>query len=178
MAIFGAALGRAGVVSIAPSRKVQNPVQIIGLAEFLRDASQSDKNFNKEMRIAAQQVADLLVVAAKYEASSITRSRQASEVMKGMRAQRDRIPTIKLSEKSGFVSQSRPNRSRKRKVTRGDVFFGAEFGGGRTPTTKQFLRHRGKAGYFFWPTVRKNKNNIATEYLNAIDRVLTKLGDS
>jgi hypothetical protein len=63
-------------------------------------------------------------------------------------------------------------------VTRGDVFFGAEFGGGRSPTTKQFLRHRGKAGYFFWPTVRKNKNNIATEYLNAIDRVLTKLGDS
>ena len=178
MAIFGAALGRAGVVSIAPSRKVQNPVQIIGLAEFLRDASQADKNFNKEMRIAAQQVADLLVVAAKYEAASVTRNRQASEVMKGMRAQRDRIPTIKLSEKSGFVSQSRPNRSRKRKVTRGDVFFGSEFGGGRTPNTKQFLRHRGKAGYFFWPTVRKNKNNIATEYLNAIDRVLTKLGDS
>ena len=185
MAIFGAALGRAGLVSLAPSRKSTNPIQIIGLAEFLRDASQADKNFNKEMRIAAEQVAELLVVAAKYEASSVTRNRQASEVMKGMRAQRDRIPTIKLNEKSAFQSQSSkftsarsPNGRRvKRKVTRGDVFFGAEFGGGRSPTTKQFLRHRGKSGYFFWPTVRKNKNNIAKEYLDAIGRVLDKMDD-
>jgi hypothetical protein len=82
-----------------------------------------------------------------------------------------------LSEKSAFVSKSNPNRNRKRKVTRGDVFFGAEFGGQARPRTKQFLRHRGRSGYFFWQTVRKEKGNIATQYLDAIQRVLNTLKD-
>ena len=178
MAFLGAALGRAGAVSIAPSRTTNDPVVIEGLGAFLRKASQELPEFNNKMRIAAQQVAENLVVKARVEAGSITRSRQATEVMKGMRARRDRIPTIKLSEKSGFVSQSRPNRKRKRKVTRGDVFFGAEFGGARNKNTQQFLRHRGKAGYFFWPTVRKEKTAIAKEYLDAIDKVLVSLRKS
>jgi hypothetical protein len=74
------------------------------------------------------------------------------------------------------VSKSRPNSKRKTKVTRADVFFGAEFGGGATPKTKQFLRHRGQSGYFFWPTVRKRKNAIAKEYLDGMDRVVKELG--
>ena len=176
------------------------PVQIEGIADFLRDLSKTYPDFNKEARIASQGVAELLVVAATFEAASVTRNRQALEVMKGLRAQRDRIPTIKLQDKSGFVSASKPNRTRRVKVTRGDVFFGAEFGGGKHGSsnrtvagaksragtemgrkgggrTTQFLRHRGKSGYFFWPTVRKNKDNIAKEYLNAIDKVLDKLKD-
>ena len=61
-------------------------------------------------------------------------------------------------------------------MTRADVFFGAEFGGDATPKTKQFLRHRGQSGYFFWPTVRKRKNAIAKEYLDGMDRVVKELG--
>ena len=171
MAVFG----RAGQVSITGGN---DAIQIKGIVEFLRDASKADPRFDKEMRIAAQKVADNLVVKAKMEAGTITRNRQATEVMKGMRARRDRIPTIKLDEKSGFVSASNPNRRRKRKVTRGDVFFGAEFGGQAQPRTQQFLRHRGRSGYFFWPTVRKEKENIAKEYLDAIQTVLNTLKDS
>jgi hypothetical protein len=177
------AFGRAGQVSITAGN---DPVQIIGIAEFLRDASKAYPDFNNEMRKAAEQVAQNLLDKAKAEAGTVTRSRQAVEVMKGMSASRDRIPTIKLKENSPFQSKSskfsssyniKTKRRVKRKVTRGDVFFGAEFGGGSRPTTKQFLRHRGRSGYFFWPTVRKEKQNIANEYLNAIDRVLAKLSD-
>ena len=195
------AVGRAGQVSITGGN---DPVQIIGIAAFLRDAAKADERFNTEMRKAAQQVAENLNEKAKAEAATVTRSRQATEVMKGMRARRDRIPTIKLSEKSAFVSKSNPNRKRKRKVTRGDVFFGAEFGGGKFGKgnktsvgarsvnkkgesrdgyrkggghTSQFLRHRGRSGYFFWPTVRKEKENIAKEYLGAIERVIKTLED-
>jgi len=166
--------GRAGQVTITGGN---NPVEIVGLANFLRDAAKADDRFNTEMRKAAQNVAQNLVDKAKVEAGTVTRSRQATEVMKGMRASRDRIPTVKLNEKSGFVSASNPNRKRKRKVTRGDVFFGAEFGGGARPRTKQFLRHRGRSGYFFWQTVRKEKENIAREYLDAIQKVLNTLKD-
>ena len=177
------AFGRAGQVSITGGNQ---PIEILGIAEFLRDASRADANFNNEMRKAAEQVAQNLVNKAKAEAGTVTRSRQAVEVMKGMKASRDRIPTIFLQEKSLFQSKSskfttsyniKTKRRVKRKVTRGDVFFGAEFGGGATPRTKQFLRHRGRSGYFFWPTVRKEKQNIANEYLEAIDRVLAKLAD-
>ena len=190
---------------------VQNdaPVQILGITEYLRDAAKQYPEFNKYARIASKQVANLIVVAATFEAASVTRNRQAMEVMKGMVATSDRVPTIKLKEDSPFNSRSRKfgssyniktRRRVKRKVTRGDVFFGAEFGGGKHGSsnrttagaksragtemgrkgggrTTQFLRHRGKSGYFFWPTVRKNKENIAKEYLNAIDRVLDKLKD-
>jgi hypothetical protein len=171
MAVFG----RAGQVSITGGNEA---IQIVGITEFLRDASKADKRFDTEMRKAAQTVAQNLVDKAKAEATTVTRSSQAIEVMKGMRARRDRIPTIKLSEKSAFVSKSNPNRKRKRKVTRGDVFFGAEFGGQARPRTKQFLRHRGRSAYFFWPTVRKEKENIAREYLDAIQKVLNTLKDS
>lgn len=174
MAFQGVPLGRAARVSIAPQSS-QPAVLIDGLADFLRDAARADDRFNTEMRKAAQGVAEQIVDGAKMEAATVTRNRQALEVMKGMRAQRDRVPTVKLSDKSGFVSQSRPNRTRKRKVTRGDVFFGAEFGGQARKTTDQFLRHRGRSGYFFWPTVRKLKNKIAEDYLAAIDKVLKTL---
>ena len=166
---------------------IQNdaPVQILGINEYLRKEAKANPLFNKFLRIAAQDVAELLVVAAKFEAASVTRNRQAMEVMKGMRARRDRVPTIKLDNNSAFQSTSRKftssrnadtGRRVKRKVTRGDVFFGAEFGGGARPTTRQFLRHRGRSGYFFWPTVRKKKNLIAERYLDAIERIVKKLG--
>ena len=169
------AFGRAGQVTITGGNQA---IEIVGITNFLRDAAKADERFNTEMRKAAQNVAQNLVDKAKVEAGTVARSSQATEVMKGMRARRDRIPTVKLDEKSGFVSKSNPNRKRKRKVTRGDVFFGAEFGGQARPRTKQFLRHRGRSGYFFWQTVRKEKENIARDYLDAIQRVLNTLKDN
>ena len=168
------AFGRAGQVSITGGN---DAITIDGIGKFLRDASRADANFNVEMRKAARQVAANLVIKAKAEAATVARSRQAIQVMRGMKASSDRVPSVKLSENSPFISKSNPNKKRKRPVTRGDVFFGAEFGGGKTPNTKQFLRHRGRSGYFFWQTVRKEKENIAAEYLAAIDQVLAKLGD-
>ena len=169
------AVGRAGEVSIAAPE----------LLQFLRLASQAYPEFNKEMRIAAEQVAQVVVDRAKANASGQPKhgrqrpgasgQSQAQAVVNGLRARRDRIPTIKLDHKRGFVSASRPNRRRKTKVTMGDVFFGAEFGGRRRPTTMQFLRHRGRQGYFFWQAVRDSKSYIAKEYSDAIDRVLKSL---
>jgi hypothetical protein len=197
MAVFG----RAGSVNITSGN---NAIEVQGLYQFLRDASRKDKRFDAEARIAAGKVAEMLLVKTKAEAASVTRDRQATEVMKGMKVGKDRVPKLYLASTSAFVSTTNPNRNRKRKVTRGDVFFGAEFGGGKFGKgmktsagarsvnkkgqsrdgyrkgggyTSQFLRHRGRAGYFFWPTVRKEKDNIAREYLDAIQRVLNTLKD-
>lgn len=169
------AFGRAGRVTVSAGN---DPIEIIGIAEYLRDAQRANRNFDKEMTKASRQVAANLIIKAKEEAATVTRSRQAIQVMRGMRARSIITPTVSLSHKDPFISKSNPNKNRKRPVTRGDVFFGAEFGGGATPRTKQFLRHRGRKGYFFWPTVRKEKNNIAKEYLDAMQRVLNTLKDN
>jgi len=167
----GSTLGRAGTASIGG-----NTVEVKDLFETLRKFSQADKSFNKEMRKVAYTIAKGIQDNVRVEAGTVSRSRQAIQVAKGLRASNDRIPTIKLRGGEQFISKSRPNRNRKKPVTRADVFFGAEFGGGATSKTKQFLRHRGQSGYFFWPTVRKRKNEIAKEYLEGMDRVVKELG--
>lgn len=169
------AMGRAGQVSIAAP----------GLFEFLRIASQAYPDFNREMRKAAEEVAQVVVDRAKVNAASQPKHgpnragssgmSQAQAVVGKLRARRDRIPTIKLDHKGAFVSASRPNRKRKTKVRAGDVFFGAEFGGRRRKTTQQFLRHRGRQGYFFWEAVRDNKSYIAKAYSEKIELVLKSL---
>ncbi len=167
----GSTMGRAGRASLAA-----NTVQVKDLFETLRKFSKASPQFNKEMRKVAYTIARDLEAKVKIEAGTVSRSRQAIQVARGLRAKNDRIPTVALRHKEAFISKSRPNNRRKKPVTRGDVFFGAEFGGGIKPTTKQFLRHRGQSGYFFWPTVRKRKNQIAKEYLEGLDRVVKELG--
>lgn len=167
----GGTLGRAGQAAIA-----NNTVIVKDLFETLNKFQKASPVFNKEMRKVAYAIAKDLSGQVRIEAGTVSRATQAIQVAKGLRASNDRIPTIKLRSNESFVSKSRPNSKRKTKVTRGDVFFGAEFGGGARPTTKQFLRHRGQSGYFFWPTVRKRKNEIAKEYLEGLDRVVKDLG--
>ena len=167
----GGTLGRAGTAAVAG-----NTVVVKDLFETLRKFQKASPEFNKEMRKVAYTIARDIEAKVRIEAGSISRASQAIQVAKGLRASNDRIPTIKLRNKEAFVSKSRPNSKRRIKVTRGDVFFGAEFGGGVRRTTLQFLRHRGQSGYFFWPTVRKKKNEIAREYLEGIDRVVKQLG--
>ena len=167
----GSTIGRGGTASIGG-----NTVIVKDLFETLRKFSKASPEFNKEMKKVAYTIARDLEAKVKIEAASVSRASQAIQVARGLRASNDRIPTIKLRGNESFVSKSRPNSRRKTKVTRSDVFFGAEFGGGARPTTKQFLRHRGQSGYFFWPTVRKRKNEIAKEYLDGMDRVVKVLG--
>ena len=167
----GGTLGRAGTAAVAG-----NTVQVKDLFETLRKFSNASPQFNKEMRKVAYTIAKDLQGQVRIEAGSVSRASQAVQVAKGLRASNDRIPTIKLRGKEPFISKTRPNSRRKKPVTRSDVFFGAEFGGGATKKTKQFLRHRGQSGYFFWPTVRKRKNQIAKEYLDGMDKVVKELG--
>lgn len=173
---LGSTVGRAGGVALT--------VEVEGLYDMLRGFSKASPFFNENIRNVSTSLAEDLLKAAKVEAGSVSRSRQALEVMRGMQVRKDRVPSIRLKPNMLFKSKSRSNRKRglvqgpglTRKVTMGDVFFGAEFGGGAKPTTKQFLRHRGQSGYFFWPTVRKKKNLIAERYLDAIERIVNKLG--
>ena len=165
-----------------------NTVEVKDLFETLRKFEKASPVFKKEMRKVAYSIAKDLQAKVKIEAglsgSTPGRARQYLQVAKGLRASNDNVPTIKLRGNEPFRSTTRPVnqnirkriKGRSQKVVLSDIFFGAEFGGGARPTTKQFLRHRGQSGYFFWPTVRKRKNEIAKEYLQGLDRVVKELG--
>lgn len=51
------------------------------------------------------------------------------------------------------------------------TFFGEEFGGGAKPTTRQFPKHRGKAGTFLYPTIREQVEEHTDDWLEQIDKL-------
>jgi len=178
----GRTIGSGGSAGFAP-----NTIEIKGLMESLQRYGQASPVFRKEIRKASYEIAKKLSAAVKVEAGTTAgtpgRARQYLQVAKGLRANNFIVPEIKLRGNEPFRSTTRPVnkndrkkiKGRKQKVVLSDIFFGAEFGGGATSKTKQFLRHRGQSGYFFWPTVRKRKNEIATEYLESLDRIIKEL---
>ncbi len=53
---------------------------------------------------------------------------------------------------------------------------GAEFGGGRRPTTQQFRPWLGHTGYFLFPTIRRDAERINTTYRAALDAIIKEAG--
>ena len=159
------------------------------LNQFLRDSRKLGTEFQRELRKESVNVAKHVVVRSQAAASTAAER----EVAKGLRAKADRIPKIEMSKSGNFVSRSRRNarRTEASKARRIDVFFGTEFGGGKsgkgnsTPRTTvrgalvrrgggyttQFRPHRGTQGYFFYPTVRSEGPNIVRMYANGVERV-------
>ena len=160
-----------------------------GLYQLLRDFKKLGPEANKELRKASIDVANYVVQKSKANAQT----QQERMVSGAIQARPDRIPKIRVNTSRGFPSTNRPNRGRSKaaKVKAIDVWFGIEFGGGKygkgnpTPrksyadgTTKgggyttQFRPHKGRQGYFFYPTVRQEGPEIERLYLQAIDRIL------
>jgi hypothetical protein len=169
--------GRAGGASLVPHRGTEIQVQIVGLPEFLKRAAAADPMFNQEIRKASVALIGQVVTEVQTSATYADNPRQAMEAAKGFRARPDRIPVVKLNASGGFVSKSRPNRKRKQKVTRGDVFFGSEFGSDRL---RQFPRRsprlgNGNRGYWFWPTIEAMAPKINSEYIKALDSITKRL---
>ncbi|MBI2764850.1 MAG: hypothetical protein HYX53_02935 [Chloroflexi bacterium] len=70
----------------------------------------------------------------------------------------------------------RPNASgREARVVAGGQrapeFYGQEFGGGARPRTRQFPPHRGREGYFLWPTVRRRLGTAFEEWNAIFDEI-------
>lgn len=169
MAVTPFASGRAGSAQI--------DIQINGLYPMLKKWSAADPMFNKEIRSASLELINDVVTQAQIAATYAPNPRQAIESAKGLRPRPDRIPIVRLNAGSNFVSTTRPNRKRTKKVTRGDVFFGSEFGSKRF---RQFPERSpkyggGNQGYWFWPTIEAMAPTINAKYFKALDRITNKL---
>lgn len=53
----------------------------------------------------------------------------------------------------------------------GNMALGTEFGGQARKTTMQFRPHRGREGYFFWPTIRDSSAEIREMWDDLVDEL-------
>ena len=169
MAISPFLSGRAG--------NAQIQIEINGLFPTLNKWAKADPMFNKEIRASSIELIKEFVTEAQTQATYAPNPRQAIESAKGLRPRPDRIPVVRLDGNSNFVSTTRPNRKRKTKVTRGDVFFGSEFGSNRL---RQFPPRSaplggGNQGYWFWSTIESMAPTINRKYIEALDRITSQL---
>lgn len=140
-------------------------VHVEGLNETLRAYNRYGKDANRQLREAAGAEVDRIIPALILAAAAA--GPQAGLAGTSIRRRSDRVPVI-VAAGSRRV---RPSTGPKRRVTAGDVFFGAEFGGQGQATTMQFPPHRGHAGYWFWPTLRRHLPELRRRYIEALDRL-------
>lgn len=139
-------------------------VRIAGARETLKAFKTLPKDASNELKDENQHIADSL--AGKIRAAAAGSSRQSALVASGIKARRDRVPSIVAS------GTKRVGRNRK---PLNKIMFGANFGG---TTLKQFRPHRGAGDddYWFYKTVEDNQAQIEREWLQAVDKVLERWG--
>lgn len=144
---------------------------IAGLSKALRKLPRAA---TAELRTAS--VAIAADVAGEARGRAMRVGGVARHVAPTIVGTRDRVPVIRMGSNTRLPSTNR-NRAGDRQTV-GDVIFGAEFGGGRRPTTHQFSDWRGRAGaagYFLWPAVRANSDDIRQRYSQALLDALQKV---
>jgi hypothetical protein len=112
-----------------------------------------------------------LAIAQDIAPKAAARARQVGGVAKyvapTIKARRDRVPKIVMGGTKRLPARDgRPRRGPNQTV--GNVVWGAEFGSGRYP---QFHPWRGSstgAGYFLWPTIREESDDITERYADAL----------
>jgi hypothetical protein len=142
-------------------------VHVEGLDETLRAFNRYGRDANKELRAAAAVEADRLVAALILAGQG--QSKQAALTASSVKRRSDRVPVIVAGGTRRLTRTSGKGRA-----TAGDVFFGAEFGGGRRPSTRQFPSWVGRRGYWFWPTVRAGLPDLRRRYIAVLDDLATK----
>lgn len=133
-------------------------MELEGLQPMLRAFGTYGKEANAELRKASRKIATTTVVAAKQRGASLPQ--QAPLVAQSLRVKSDRVPSLIIGG---------AKRVGTRRNAAGAFLFGAEFGGRGKPSTRQFLPHRGRTGYFLFPTLRARGHADTVTYLQALD---------
>ena len=129
-------------------------------------------------RMLAAEVRGLKELQRELRAADPELARQLQQVNKRLvegvvdEARSAAGPSVSTRAKGSIRPQAS---GREARVTAGGArvpeFYGQEFGGGRRPRTRQFPPHRGREGYFLWPTVRRRLKTAAEEWAEIFDDI-------
>lgn len=139
------------------ARPTKFTIALDGVPELRRVYRTLDVDARRLARERTKKISETEATRIKNAASTPQQRLIAGTV----RARQAREPTIVMGGAARLPSRSR----RRRQPTAGDLVFGAEFGAQRYP---QFPRHRGRTGYFFWPTLRADTDRMFTEWATVI----------
>jgi len=157
-------------------------VRITGVDGVIKALNQSSREVNVEVRKAGRSIAKEVAKDIKDAAKGVSPGSpaQASLAAISVQGRSDRVvyisgggsrvlrTTKKVYRKDGSVRTVK----RSTPLVASKVFFGSEFGS----SLPQFPPHRGKEGYYFWPTLRRDADKITQKYLEAVASVLRKWG--
>lgn len=139
-------------------------VNATGVRETLAAFNALPKEASAELRVAAQDLANLLAVKAR--AAATAEGSQAALIAETVKPGRDRVPVVQAGGSKRVGSRRKPAYA---------LLFGAEFGSNRY---SQFPRaHQGSKGIWFFPTIEANASAIARRWREAADNILTAFAD-
>lgn len=136
-------------------------VEVVGLKQLLRDTRKVEQDLPKQMRQRMLPISQMVLTRAQARGRGLG-GVQAHAVRRGLRGG--------ATQNTAWI---------KLVGTREPTIFGAEFGGGRRPTTRQFPPWRGSgggAGYFVYPTIRGASGEITDDLERAVEDLLRSAG--
>ncbi|TDP97646.1 hypothetical protein [Labedaea rhizosphaerae] len=151
-------------------------VRIDGVQDTLKAFRQLPKEASAELRDASQRIAVVVAAAAKSNAQH--EGPQARLVARTIKVLRDRVPVIVAG---GTMKLGRNN------APAWGLVFGAEFGQNARSgwyaamkydgsIGRQWHPHRGRQGYFLFPTVESRAAQISREWNAAADGIQRAFG--
>lgn len=143
--------------------QVKMGIEVKGLKELLKDLSSYGPAASKAAREESKAIAGDTAERAQRRAVS-SGDKLSAAVGVTIRARSDRVPAI--------VSGGARRLAISGRARGGEAFFGAEFGGGKGKTTRQFRPHKGRQGYFLWPQIREDEQEMIRRWLDAIEKIL------
>lgn len=133
-------------------------LRVDGLKETLQAFNRLGKDANKALREGSFELSQTL--AAQVQAAAESHSGQSALLASTVKARRDRAP---------FIEVGGTKRVGRNKVPAFKVLFGSEFGSNNLP---QFRPHRGRMGYWAFPTVEANQDEISAAWNQVADKLL------
>lgn len=150
------------------ARGISLTVRIDGAQATLKAFRDLPKEASDALRDAAQDLSDKM--ANWVKAAGQAEGRQASLLVGTVKAKRDRLPYMVVGG-TKRIGHSWPGAGR---APAYQLLFGSEFG---ASSGHGFLPHRGKAGYWVFPTIEAHEGEIAREWTKAADDVLDRFAE-
>lgn len=143
-------------------------VQIEGLEEMVRHYRKAGPEVNQLLKAANKRFAEEVAVKAKGRAYPAVPGKKSSAGRPSGKGSLGRsVASIRANAtpRGGEIVAGGPKAL---------GFFGHEFGGFGSPTTRQFAMHRGKEGYFMYPTIRGEIPDAVRRWNEIIDEVFAE----
>lgn len=128
-----------------------------------------DQGANQQLKAEVRNLVDWMANDIKAAAARSPFPKQATAVASTVRPVKDRIPYVRVGGEKRVTSKG---------TRAGDILIGAEFGGPtwfknggrRFPFRSPRYGVRGNAGYWIFPTLRRNHNELALRWRALVEQ--------